>query len=204
MEVSTTILIISILVAFAGWAKFFYDLLTSSPKISGKIFYVWIGETASPDKPPENFTTFFVYLYLINKRKNSVHILDYELEVDWGSGFERLLRFLGIQNKKEWRFKNQTHLFEIPDFNQKLIYSPSRPVEYGIPLHGWVVFASEKPKHSFFEKGGVRKYKVTAIDAFQKRHRIICSPDKFVNISLLLDIAGIKASPLGKQPNRNP
>jgi len=195
---TTTILIISILVALSGWGTFIYNITTSTPKISGQIFTVIIGQMDNPENPSEKLTSFMAYLYLTNERKNSVHILDYELEVDSGNGFEKLLRVYGVQNVKNWDFSGGTHSIEIPDFNQKLIYAENKPVEYGSPLHGFVVFASKKPQKSFIESGHIYKYKVTVIDAFQKKHEIISSTDKLPNLYLLQDLAGIKLTPLEK------
>ena len=198
MEVNTTILTISILVAFSGWAKFLYDILTNKPKISGQIVNVIIGDMANVDNPSGALTACIVYIYLTNKRRNSVHILDYELEIDLGSGFEKLMRMYGVQNVKDWHFTSETHKIEIPDFNRKLIYAENKPVEYGSPLHGFVLFASKKPQSSYISNLSTNKYKVPIIDAFQNKHKIITSANEFPNLFLLQDLAGIKLTSLKK------
>jgi len=194
VEVNTVVLTISILVAFSGWAKFLYDISTSRPKINGQIFNVLFGEIDDPENKQVKLTIFLVYLYLTNKRRNNVHILDYELEVDLGSGFEKLERVYGVQNVQNWILLSGMQQIKIPDFTRKLIYSENKPVEYGSPLHGFVLFASRKPQQLYIESvdnGHIHKYKITIIDAFQKKHVIVCSTDKFPNIYLLQDLAGI-------------
>jgi hypothetical protein len=183
-------------VSVSGWTTFGYQIITSKPKINGQIFNVIIGQIDNLDNSGEKLTSFLVYLYLTNERKNSVHILDYELEVDTGSGFEKLLRVYGVQNTPNWSFSSETNQIEIPDFNKKLIYAENKPVEYGAPLCGFVVFASKNPQNSYIDSLGTNKYRVTIIDAFQEKHVIIASADKFPNLFLLQDLAGIKLMPL--------
>ncbi len=195
-DVNTLILTLSVMVALSGWAKFFYDMFTNKPKIDGRVFNVIIGIMPHPNIPNKTLTSFLVYLYLTNKRKNSAHILNYELEIDLGEGFKEVDRVYGIQNVQNWGFSSQTHSIDIPNLAEKLIYSKVKPVEYGSINQGFVLFASPKPQSDFINAGKAVTYKVTCLDVFGNRHKIVSSPDKFMNLFLLQDMAGIKLTPL--------
>ncbi|HEY96934.1 MAG TPA: hypothetical protein G4O16_01985 [Dehalococcoidia bacterium] len=190
------ILLLSILVALSGWATLGYQVLTSKPKLIGRVFNVIIGEIAEPEIFNGHHTSFLTYLYIINERKNSVHILDYELEIDVGNGFERLYRAYGVQNIQNWGFLSDKYQISIPDFTNKLIYAENRPVEYGTPLHGFVVFTSEHPKSDYVSNMENNKYRLTIIDAFQNKYVFTVSPDTFPSLFLLQDLAGINFTPL--------
>lgn len=182
-------LIITTVAALSGWGTILYNWLTSTPKIKGQILNLMTADWANPQwhKPK---TSLFVYLYLINERKNPVHILDYELEFDLGNGYERALRVYGTQRIEQPSFHSDMFEIAIPNFKDKLIYSKNNPVEYGTPLHGFALFATDKPHNLIM--GKIRKLKVTCIDAFKDRHIIEATPEQFSNIYLLQDIAGIE------------
>jgi hypothetical protein len=197
-NIAIIISIVALLVSVSGWATFIYSIVTSTPKISGQIFNIIIGQMQNPNNSNQQLTSFIVYLYITNERNKSVHILDYEMEVDSGTGFEKVLRVYGVQNVQNWHFESNENLIEIPDFNSKLIYAQNKALDYGSPLHGFVVFASTKPQQSFISNGSSNKYRITIIDAFQKKHYIVSSADKFPNLYLLQDLAGMKITPRNK------
>jgi len=197
MDVNTTILVISILVAFSGWAKFLYDIFTRNPKIHGRIFNVIVGGMSNPKNQSEKYSAFAVYLYLTNERKNTVQILEYELEIECDNIKRKMERAYGVQTVKDWRFSSDKHNIDIPNFNEKLIYAYNKPVEYGIPLHGFVLFVSREEKYYLnVQKADLVKYHVTLIDVLGKKHRIVTSQKEFANINLLQDIAGIRLTEL--------
>lgn len=182
--------LLGILVALSGWATFLNERLTSKPKIKGQILNVMTGTMVKPNNSTKRWTVFMVYLYLLNTRKNQVHMLNYELEIDVGKGYEKVHRLYGLPNTQEWKFDNPTMIIEIPDFIEKLIYTLNKPVEYGIALKGWIPFASEKPQDKY-EKN-VKKIKITCIDVFQKKHTIETQTKEFPDFAELQEIAGIK------------
>lgn len=186
---SEVIAIVAIIVALYGWTTLLYNWITSKPKIKGKIFNVITGDLKNPNRPSQTLTAFNVYLYLTNTRKNTVHILDYELEVDIGNGYKKMGRFYGAHRIPRWSFISASLKIDIPDFPQKLITAQAEPVKYGIPLHGFVLFVSGEPKNQFLEN--VKKFRVTCVDAFGNRHKIVSCPKQFPNIYLLQDLAGI-------------
>ncbi|MEW6614535.1 MAG: hypothetical protein AB1401_03550 [Thermodesulfobacteriota bacterium] len=188
MESKIVIYIITTIVALSGWITLLYNWFTSTPKIKGKILNIMTGEWHTPQfRTPK--TSLFVYLYLTNKRKNPVHILDYELEFDISNGYEKALRVYGTQNIDQPSFHSDIQEITIPDFKNKVIYSKNNPIEYGIPLHGFALFATDKPHSDLINK--IKKLKITCTDAFGVNHIIKAKPKNFTNLYLLQDIAGI-------------
>jgi len=183
--------ILSYILAFSGWVKIINDWITNKPKIQGRIFNVLTARSGPPTLPEER-TIFLLYLYITNARKNTVHILDYQLEIERNLGYERVDRVFGAHNIPEWTWEQKDKTMIIPNFPQKLITVNAEPVAYGIPLHGWLLFASEKPQAEYDE---VKKWKVTCVDAFKNKHCIVTRPDQFQSLSLLQDITGIKNIP---------
>jgi hypothetical protein len=155
--------------------------------------HVITGVMEDPRNPAKNLTTFNVYLYLTNRRKNTVHILDYELEIDVGTGYEKMERVWGANTIPNWTFTSKTHTMEITNYPEKLITAQAKPIEHGIPLHGFVLFATEKPQHLFLDQ--VKRYRITCIDAYQNKHILTSRPDQLQNINLLQELAGIKLTP---------
>jgi len=62
------------------------------------------------------------------------------------------------------------------------------PVEYGKPLHGWIVFAGDESLYG----ENISQYRVTCIDAYRKKHKFKTSENEFENIFLLQDLAGVR------------
>ena len=193
MDLSEFINIISLVFGFSGWVTFIYTWITNKPNVKGRIFTVITGQMPSPENPLESLTTFNIYLYLTNTRKNIIHILDYELEVDTGKGFEKVDRVFGANLIPNWNFTSQTHTVIINDYPKKLITANAKPLEQGIPLHGFVLFASKKPMEMF--QNHVKRYKITCIDALNNRHLVISRPKDFPNLYLVEDLAGIRLIP---------
>ena len=185
-----TFLILSLIIGLSGWGKITYDWFTSDPKIVGRVLGVITVDIRAPNHSFEPKTTIMVYLYLINKRKNPVHILDYQLEYDTGSGYQKALRVYGFKEDFQPNFTDQNLEISFPDFGKKLIYNKHLPIEYGTPLHGFALFSTGKKEVDLLNK--IKKMKITCIDAFNKKHVIIHSEEMVENIYLLQDIAGIE------------
>lgn len=180
--------VLGLLLALSGWAKVAYDYVTARPKIRGRIFNVMRGQMQHPSDAAKMLTTFTTYLYLVNQRRNSVHVLDFELEIYLADKWIRLDRIYGIHNIQNLSFSapDGTEI-KIESFGSNLIYRKNEPVDYGKPLHGWIVFAGESSLH----KVEIEKYKVTCIDAYRKKHVFETKPSEFENLYLLQDMAGI-------------
>ena len=191
--IPNVILLLPYIIALSGWATLTYNWFTSKPKIKGRIFNVITGDMPDPSDPTKNLTAFNVYLYLTNIRKNTIHILDYELEVDLGEGYTKTERVYGAHTVANWTFTSPTHDMKIPDYPNKLITAKAKPLEQGVPLHGFALFASKEPSEKF--KGNVKRYRVTCIDALNNRHKITSYPKQFPSLYLLQDLAGIEFRP---------
>lgn len=182
------ITIIGFFIAFSGWGKVLYDHVTSRPKIRGRIFQVIIAQMADPINTGNSLTAFITYIYLVNKRRNSIHVLDYEMEIKINRKWVRLKRVYGVHNVKNYFNSASDAEIQVNNFEDNLIYRKNRPVEYGLALHGWIVFAAS----GNIQNNNVHAFRLTCIDVFQKKHRIITNSNEFGNISLLQDIADIK------------
>ena len=177
---------VTVIVALSGWGKVLYDYLQTEPKIKGQVFQVMRGFMDHPDIHGQKMTAFTTYLYLINQRRNAIHILDYELAIEVKSKWLRLKRVYGIHRLKNLDFKDSTGQdIKIDKFPDKLIYRKGSPVEYGTPLHGWIVFVGDPELWSV----DISRYKLTCIDAFRGRHEIVTNKEELANIYLLADLA---------------
>ena len=176
------------ILALSGWGKVLYDHFAGRPRIRARVFNVMRGQLADPQGTKKTLTSFVIYLYLVNTRRNSVHVLDYELEARRDGQWIRLDRVYGIHNVQNLGFlaPDGTEI-KISNFSDNLIYRKNLPVEYGKPLHGWIVFAGEASLH----QANIPRYRVTCIDAYRKRHRFETSQEKFENLFLLQDMADI-------------
>jgi hypothetical protein len=181
--------ILSLLIGFSGWGKVLYDLVTSRPKIRGRVFQVIQGQMADPNKKGGTLAAFITYLYLVNKRRNTIHVLDYEMEIKVGRKWIRLSRVYGIQNITNSFGSSMGGKIDIKNFEKNLIYMKNKPVEYGEPLHGWIVFVGPE---NLYNNKIIGAFKLTCIDAFQEKHCIFTKPSDFASVYLLEDIAEIK------------
>ncbi len=181
-------LVIAIIATISGWVAFIYQYFSDRPKVRGKILQVMRGTFKIPKEPPEELTTFILFLYLTNIRKNAVHISDYILEVDTGTGFERIKMIVGLakQNIHFGYWKGGE--VQIPDFNKGLIYKQSKPVEFGVPFYGYLPFGGDIK----YYKADIRRFRITCVDVFGHKHKITTEPKNFVDLFYLQEVFGIK------------
>lgn len=185
------ITIISFAIALSGWVKVFYDHVTSRPKIRGQVFQIMRGQMDDPNHKGKRFEAFIAYLYLVNKRRNTIHILDYELDVKVEGKWVKLGRVYGIHNVKNSFGALAGGNIEIKNFEENLIYRKNNPAEYGQPIHGWIVFVGPED----LRNADVLVYRLTCIDAFRKKHCIDTRKEELGNLFLLQDMADIKMPP---------
>ena len=141
------ITIIGFCLALSGWGKVICDHVTSRPKIRGRIFQMIKSQMAHPQEGDKVLTAFIAYLYLVNKRRNTIHVLDYELEARIDRKWVKLKRVYGLYNVKNSFNAYAGGDIEIRNFENNLIYRKNKPVEYGQPLHGWICFVG--PNHLY-------------------------------------------------------
>ena len=177
-------IIIAAIIGLSGWITFYYNYISNQPKITGRLFTVIVGQWKD-----KNLTSFLCYAYLVNERKAAVHLLDYELEVDFGEGYKKLKKAYGLDNPKNFTFldKNRSEII-IPDFQKQLINKKDNLAQYGIPIHGFILFVGDS---SYYSKT-VKVYRLTCIDAFGNRHTITTNPGDFGNLYLLQDMTGMR------------
>ena len=181
--------ILGIALAFSGWGKVLLDHRSNKPKIIGRVLNVMRGQMSNPENPTQHLTTFTTYLYLLNARKNLMHILDYEMEVFANGKWVRLKRVYGVHNIKNLNFLDPAgNPIKIERFIENLIYRKGEPAQQGIPLHGWIVFGGEESLY----KSDILKYRLTCIDANLKKHKIQTNVKEFQNLYLLQEMAGIR------------
>jgi hypothetical protein len=181
-------LIIAIIAAVSGWATVAYQYFSDKPKVRGKILQVMHGSMTNPMKTSEKLATFVLFLYLTNARKNAVHLRNYELEVDVGKGYKKMLMVRGILDSTSFTFESESGDIIIPDFNKGLIYRQSKPVEYGVPFYGYLMFAGDIEYYA--QK--VRRCKIILTDVFDHKHKLTTKQEEFVDIFYLQEIFNIR------------
>jgi hypothetical protein len=183
-----TLPVIGFVIALSGWAKVLYDYVTSRAKIRGQVFQLITGQMNDPRTPGKRLEAFITYLYLVNKRRNTIHILDYELEVKVDDKWTRLGRVYGLHNVKSSFGAIGGGNIEIKNFEDNLIYRKGKPAEYGQPLHGWIVFAGSEDLHGV----DIAAYRLTCIDAFRKKQRFVTKKEELAPLYLLQDMEDVK------------
>lgn len=183
-------LVVTILLGISGWVAFFYRYYSERPRIRGKILQVMTGNMANPTQLTERLTSFILFLYLTNARKNAIHLSNYILEVDAGNGFETVKMVRGFADSLNIHFSDRNGAeIQIPDFNKGLIYKQSKPVEYGVPFYGYLVFAGDI---KYYDQK-IKCFKITLVDIFDHKHKITANPEKdFVDLFYLQETFKIK------------
>jgi len=184
---------LGILISLSGWVSFGYEIFTSNPKVNGKIIGHMSGELQHPQDPKKKTTIFLIYLYLVNKRRNSIHVVDYQLEIERGKVYEKMSRFYGLENMKDPVFDSENGVYIIEDFSKQIITARVRPLTRDQPNFGFVSFFSEE-KHETFQDN-VEKFKITCRDVFGKEFVIVTNRKDLPEMHFLQDIARIKFTP---------
>lgn len=185
---SVLALVSATLATISGWVAFTYQYFSDRPKVRGKILQVMRGTFQNPEQQSEKLTSFILFLYLTNRRKNAIHLSDYILEIDTGNGFERMKIIRGLNTQHVHFAYWQGGEVQIPDFNKGLIYKQSKPVEFGVPFYGYLAFGGDFK----YYKADIRRYRITCVDVFDHKHKITTEPKKFVDLFYLQEIFGIK------------
>jgi hypothetical protein len=146
---------------------------------------------------------FCPYVSITNQHDNSIYILDYKLEIDFGQGFERLKRAYGevtVGMPDPFVFTTAAgERVEIPKFGEKLIYKKNKPVRYGEYIHGFVMFAAEPARKDQKWK----RMRITAIDVFDQEHSLTVGPEVFKKMEwyLFTEIIGAKVETQRPSPS---
>lgn len=183
--------------ALSGWGKVLFDLWVANPRVKGRIFNIMRGQMPEPGVAGQTLTSFVAYLYLVNTRKNSIHLLDFELEAKLNGRWQNLQRVYGIHNVENLTFSAPDGApITVENFSENLIYRKNQAAEFGKPLHGWIVFAGPANLHT----SEIQAYRLTCADAYGKKHVFTNTPKDFANLYLLQDMAGISIPESARKP----
>lgn len=189
MADTSTVNYLSYLLALSGWTKLIYDYIAAKAKIRGRIFGVIRGHIPNLVKEGDLMTAFLVYVYLTNLRKSPIHILDYALKVYVHGEWRLTKRVYGAHNIANPVFNAVGGgTIEIENFSGNLINRKNLPVDFGMPLHGWLMFVDEPWLHN----ADITQFMLTCTDVFANEHTIVAEKSSMPDLALLQDIAGIK------------
>lgn len=177
--------IASITFGVVGWLLFSYKVYSERPKIEGRILAAWHGLQSSFDNKNFNFTTYFVYPTISNSGTRPIHILDYQLEIDFGEGFEKIPRLYAVDQINNWKFD----FLMIDGFEKKMIYLKDGKLSHGKLLHGFIVFGIND---STFHQRKSIVYKLICIDVFNTKHEIVQLADSINDRLTFLQLSGAR------------
>jgi hypothetical protein len=191
-------LVVSVISAVVATAAFIVARLDPKPKIRGQINTILHSPLSLPDG--REITALMLHVTLTNSTKNPAHVMSYQLEIDRGRGREQLTRL-----KRMYALPALTAGDQRIILNQDvLIYRPPRPVEYGAPLVGLIVFYLEEPG---VNEEIIKEYELTVTDVLGNRHRIgyrrgQFAADGFDSVELF-ELAGARIEQLKQPTNVN-
>jgi hypothetical protein len=176
-----------VLIGFSGWVTFLYTYLSGRPKIKGKILQVMRGNFPNPGNPSETLASLTLFLYLTNARKSAVHLVDYELYIDAGEGFQQM-KIVRSSPDAIFHFAYSGRELEIPDFNKRLLFRQIRPIAFGVPFIGFLLFGGDVRYYT----AKIRKFKLVCTDVFGHKHKIVAKPEEFRDLPFIQDMFGVK------------
>ena len=183
--VPTWLQIIAAILALSGWAKVLFDHISAIPKIRGRVFAVLQGMMINAKDSSPKHSTYMTHLYLYNMRKNSIDILDYEMEIFIDNIWIKLDRCYTFYKNERMNFEvGNGEAIKFDNLKDRLIYKKGLPVEYGVPLSGWILFLG--PVNTY--KKPIKKYRITCIDAYNKKHVFITQIKDLPNLHLVLEM----------------
>lgn len=187
LSTDTISLVVAIVVGLSGWLTLFYSYFSNRPKIRGRILQVMTGKFTNPEKPDELLTSFTLFLYLTNTRKSPVHLVDYELSIDVGRGPEKL-KIVRSGPDMIYTFVYLGRNLQIPNFQQRLLYRQAKPISYGTPFIGFLLFGGEARYHGVKP----RAFKLVCTDVFGHKHRVNAKPEEFRELPFIEDMFGVQ------------
>lgn len=204
MEAQMTIsgiasLAVSIISAAVATAAFIVARLDPKPKIKGQINTILHSPLGLPDG--REITALMLHVTLTNSTKNPAHVMSYRLEIDRGRGREELPRLKRLYALPALTAGDQRIILD----EKVLIYRPPRPVEYGAPLIGMIVFYLEEPGVG---EEVIKEYKLVVTDVLGNQHNIgyrrgQSSPDGFDSVELF-ELAGAKVEQMKQSMEAEP
>lgn len=173
--------------ALSGWGKVLIDHVTSKPKIAGRLVSCIRGRFSINGR---EFSSFLVYPYLYNLRKNSMNIYNYELFIEVKGAWVALDSLYALENSPTVDFFNENgELLKIKNFKDQILYRKEPELKFGVAVHGWLPFCGDPSLYS----ENVTRYKLVCIDATLKRHEIITDKSS-MDQPLLFRLANVESS----------
>ncbi len=176
-------------IGLSGWGTVTYSYFTDKPKLGCRIFTVIVGNFTFAGR---QYTSFLTYLYLTNRRRAAIYVLDYGMEVEIDGQFRKLDRAYGTHKVQNWTLTDSSgNEIKIPELNHKWIYVRGKPAEYANPLHGFVLFVGDPSYHD----RPITRYRISCEDAFGSKHTFVIKAKDLPNLYLFADIAGVELPP---------
>lgn len=198
MDLSETLAItISVASAVIALSAFLYTWLSNKPRVRGRLNYVLFSPLETEEEK-QGITALVIHITLTNLGRHPVFIEDYQLEIDRGRGYQGIKRLTRIKGFP--RFLIGQDSIRVNNWREWLIYFPSKPVEYGSPLSGMVVFFIKEPLSGL--EDSINKYRLTAVDAFGKRHVFESIPKAFVDSGRLVEMFEIAGAEITAQNSK--
>jgi hypothetical protein len=181
--------ILTILVAaigFCGGVPFLWEQFTKTPLIEGRVIGIFSGEIITIN---EHGIFYAPYIHLVNRREYPVSIIEYEAEINLGSGYIPTERIYGMYNVDITEFPSETQIIRIPKLYDKLLSNKLNAITYGQSSSGFVFFGV---KDLSVKGKEVISIKITCIDAFNNRYTFETYTKDMPPLGYLNEVAGIE------------
>lgn len=207
MDTSDVIsLIIAGLSASIAFSALYFQWSLRRPRIKGRVNSVKFIKVSIEGDPDKTETVgILVHVSLTNRGRDPVYIMDYDIECDTGQGYQRAEKFPAIKEltlPPVYGFKVEA---KNKDWRELQVFYPWKPVEYGVPLTGFLVgdFTPDQSESDIQVdidelEESIRAVRVTLQDVFGKRKSFESSKDEFVEEDTflwLLEMAGAEPYP---------
>lgn len=188
-------LAVSIVSAGIAAAAFLFARLDPKPRIRGQINAVLHSPLNLPDG--REITALMLHVTLTNSTMHPVHVMRYRLDIDRGHGREVASRLKRVYSFPSLRRGDQRIVLD----ENVLIYRPPRPVEYGAPLVGLIVFYIEERD---VLATAVKSYQLVVTDVFgheyQVPYRLAAPSDDGFDSVELFELAGARIEQIDSTP----
>ncbi len=175
---------IAILFELSGWLSFGLLWLRHRPNVDGRILQVQKGV----DLENGEMVSYVLYVCVVNASDDLLHLRYFDLEIDYGSGFNMARRKLIQTDIMDYYLKDSIgNRIEIKDFPSEHLYNKNLLLQYGQPVFGFLSF--NMPMENY-DRNEIR-FKVKCYDAYGRVFEIL-SDDGKLNNEMVFEKANIK------------
>lgn len=179
---AVSISVVSVAIALSALV---YTWLSNKPRVRGRLNYILPSPLAiAGDSEGSRTTALMAHVTLTNLGRHPVFIQDYQLEIDRGGGYKSIKRLTRITGFPQLKVGQDS--IKLKEWREWLIYYPQKPVEYGSPLSGMLVFFIQEPLANL--EGKITRYRVTAEDVFGRRYTFEATPEEFIDSGRLVEM----------------